>query len=180
VTGSSLAAAVAALRDFVLEPAPADATERVPPQRNGRHGAARPLEIFVAGVSARCGASTVARGLASFLSAPASPAAVWDVGATDPTQTARGRAGPVVLVAAGACEPALAELVAARLARRSPSVIVVANRVREPERWRASAAVCLPESRTGAAFAARGRRPPGRFGAALAGLADEVRGNGVR
>ncbi len=98
---------------------------------------------------------------------------VWDVGGADPRSIPSAGRGnrPLVMVAAGTSEPSLAELAAAMLARRSGRVLVAANRVREPERWAGRATVCLPESRIGAAIAVRGRRPPGRLGAAFADLA---------
>jgi hypothetical protein len=53
-------------------------------------------------------------------------------------------------------------------------VVVVANRVRDRERWDGRAALCIPDARLGAVLAGRGRMSPGQFSVALARLAEIV------
>jgi hypothetical protein len=98
---------------------------------------------------------------------------VWDVPATagERAVVAARAVGSVVVVAAGEGEPALAELAADMLRERWGPLMLVANRVREPNPWADRAAVALPQSRLGALLAVRGRRPPGPLGAGLAELA---------
>jgi uncharacterized protein (DUF3820 family) len=105
------------------------------------------------------------------------PAAlVWDFSAAD-----SGLAGAAirasdcaVAVASGSAEPALAALVCSMLAERVGDVLLVANRVLDPDRWRGRCLAALPESRLGAFTAARGRMPGGELGLALRRLAAAV------
>jgi hypothetical protein len=61
-------------------------------------------------------------------------------------------------------------IVGARLGR----IVVVANRVRDRDRWSGRAALCVPESRVGAVLAGRRLISPGQLGAAFARLAEIV------
>lgn len=160
-----------------------------------------PVEAVVLGLCAGCGTSTLARGLVPMLAVPGGrpsrllvverggepppppelpvgAAVVWDVAPSEVERVAGAAQGAdaVLLVAPGSGEPALAELVARALCERFGSVSLVANRVSDRGRWSGRAAVCVPESRLGAALAARGRRPAGAFGAALVELAALVEG----
>jgi hypothetical protein len=103
-------------------------------------------------------------------------ALVWDAGCARSSSYREQalRADAVVLVAPPTAEPALAELVARTLAKRLGPILLVANRVRARERWAVRAAVCIPDSRIGAALARRGRRPGGPVGAAFGELASIV------
>jgi hypothetical protein len=227
----SLAGALAHAQRFLLEPADA---ARKPPRTGEPHLAAfepEHLEVGVLGLSRRCGASTVARGLALALSVPGArsshviavspragsataggstggvsqwdvppslidsteiaeyggmvarlagrPAAhVWDI---DPSRVERaalviGQMDRVLAVADGTGEPSLAELVTDMLSERFGSVLLVANRARDAERWDRRAIACLPESRIAAALVARGRRPGGAYWAALSELRALVEG----
>jgi hypothetical protein len=185
--------AVTRVHDFLLEPAP-------PPPSNPRRS--QPTEVVVLGLSAGCGVTTLARGVALALDVPGerpaqvlalghdsvgevvplaggSSALVWDV-ASCAAAAARGmavRADAVVLVAGKGSEPALAEVAVDMLREDLGRLILVANRVTDDLRWRGRADICVPESWLGAALIGRGRRPPGAFGAALAGLAAIVQGS---
>lgn len=224
---SLLAAALARAQGFLLEPkeaSPNAPSEREPDQVAGLEPGQ--VEIAVLGLSAGCGASTVARGIALSLcvaeartshvisvgrrvprSAPARgspsgisqwdvplslndeaevaqygqmvvrlagrPAAiVWDVdpGQVERAASAVARVDRILMVADGSGEPSLAELVSDMLAQRFGRVLLVANRVREVERWDRRAIACFPDSRIAAALVARGRRPGGAFWAALSQL----------
>src|SRR5919204_251569 len=104
---------------------------------------------------------------------PGGPSAlVWDVGTGEVERAAEviTASDPVLLVADGSREPALAELVTDMLTERFGRVLLVANRVGNPERWERRAVTCLPGSRIGAALVARGRRSPGAFWAAVSEL----------
>jgi hypothetical protein len=103
---------------------------------------------------------------------------VWDVPATELQRVRELEPSLTVLVVPGQSQPALAELVAETLRERLPELLVVANRVRSSERWSGLAAICVPDSRLGALLAARGRRPGGRMGEALARLAELGRARG--
>jgi hypothetical protein len=167
---SPVRSALARAQEFLLEPPAHGGLDAVFPDRPAPRvdGA----EVAVVGLSAGCGVTTLAGGLA--LSRPS--AVVRDVDSTDVTATglAAKRADAIVLIAHAGSEPALAELVVSMLGERLDSVLLVANRVTDPPRWRGRAGVCVPESRLGAALLRRGRRPPGAFGAALAQLAELV------
>lgn len=81
-------------------------------------------------------------------------------------------ADSVVLVAPRRAEPALATLAADCIARVGPPPIVVLNRAGADARWRARAALTLPDARAGAQLALAGREARGALGAAIAQLAD--------
>jgi hypothetical protein len=117
--------------------------------------------------------------MAARLAGGASPrggAVVWDVGCDGAGRSAHvvRSVDVVVAVAAGDAEPALAGLVCQVLAERNERVMLVANRVRDPERWSRWANVCLPEARLGSLLLARGRRPGGPLWTALERLSDGV------
>jgi hypothetical protein len=103
-------------------------------------------------------------------------ALVWDFSAADSSlATAAIRASDrAVAVASGSAEPALATLVCSMLAERVGDVLLVANRVLDPDRWTGRCVVALPESRLGAFAAARGRMPGGELGLGLRRLAAAV------
>lgn len=124
----------------------------------------RALDVGVVGLSAGCGATTIARGLA--LELPADEVA---------DGVAPGPAGVLVAVAGRSAVPVLAELVTERLASRHARVVLVANRADDPDEWRGTAAIHLPPSRLSVALLARGRRARGPFGSALRDVARAVR-----
>jgi hypothetical protein len=133
---------------------------------------ARPLDVAVVGLRPGSGASTVASGLARALSAAGlERARVADLA---PFEVGRHHPDLIVLVAPADVEPALVSIVTGIVSARLGRVVVVANRVHERSPWAGRAALCLPESRLGAALAQRGRMPPGSFGTALARLAELV------
>jgi hypothetical protein len=101
---------------------------------------------------------------------------VWDFSAADSERAAEAlRASDrVVAVASAGAEPALAALVCSMLAERAGSVLLAANRVREPELWAGRCAVILPESRLGVLSLAHGRLPGGELGTALRRLTAAV------
>jgi hypothetical protein len=193
-----LSEVLARAQGLLIEPA-APATDQPSPADADRSRARPPrqLEVVVAGIARGSGASTVAGGLAACLAVPGrrvsqvvaldrdnavappagcSTALVWDARPADLEHLsfAARRADAVVLVASAISEPALSELVARTLALRLGPILLVANRVRAPGRWRGRAAVSLPESRLNATLAARARRAGGSFGAGLAELASIV------
>jgi hypothetical protein len=100
-------------------------------------------------------------------------ALVWDVSAREAERAGEAikSSDRVIGLASASAEPALAGLVCAMLAERYGEVLLVANRVRDQERWSGRCAASLPESRLGALLAARGRMPAGAFGASLRRLA---------
>jgi hypothetical protein len=166
--GSLLATALTRAHDFLLEPV--DSAERRPNLVDGRPRV--PIAVSVLGTCAGCGVTTVASGLALVM-APDRPQAVvkelpWPI--ADATETGR----TVVLVTPGGGHPPIAALVASLLRDRVAGLLLVANRVTAEEPWLGRADLCIPESRFGAALVARGRRPPGAFGAALERLAELV------
>ena len=163
---SLLAAALSRAQDFLLTPA-----GRVPGVAVSAD-AARPLDVAVVGLRPRSGASLVASGLARALSSAGLVRAL--VAEVTPAELVPHRADLTVLVVPGDVEPALVSVVTRILGARIGRVVVVANRVHERERWAGRAAVCVPESRVGAALAERGLMPPGALGAALARLAEIV------
>jgi hypothetical protein len=181
--------AAARARDFLIEPVEGRLRET--------RACRSRIEVAVLGLSAGCGVTTVARGLALALRAPGGPPSlllspedgtgsepevapgtlVWDAGASD-APLVRGVArcsDALVLVAGKRTEPALAEIAADILREDAARVVLVANRVTDPSRWSGRCDVSVPESRLGAALLRRGRRPPGAFGAALIRLAATVR-----
>lgn len=93
---------------------------------------------------------------------------------TDPASApaAAAVADHVLVVAASDGEPALAEVVAAALARVGPEPIVVLNRARDLGAWTGRASVVLPDAPAGARLARAGREPLGALGKAIAELAD--------
>jgi hypothetical protein len=103
---------------------------------------------------------------------------IWDVPASELQRVRELEPAPAVLVVPGQSQPALAELVAETLRGRLPELLVVANRVRSPQLWSGLAAICVPDSRLGALLAARGMRPGGGMGEALARLAELIRTRG--
>jgi hypothetical protein len=98
---------------------------------------------------------------------------VWDVSAREAERAGEAiRSSDCVIGLAAACaEPALSGLVCTMLAERYGEVLLVANRVRDPERWSGRCAAAIPESRLGALLAARGRMPGGALGVSLRRLA---------
>ena len=98
---------------------------------------------------------------------------VLDVEDPADASLATALADHVLLVGAPAPEPALASVVAERLARVGPRPIPVLNRAgADSERWAGRAEAELPDSRMGAQLALAGREPRGRLGEAVARLAD--------
>ena len=97
---------------------------------------------------------------------------VMDVGHGEPPGRAVALADHVVLVAAPDVEPALADVVAASLARIGPEPVIAVSRVGDPGRWAGRGVVLLPDSRAGARLATAGREPRGALGAAVSELAD--------
>jgi hypothetical protein len=158
---SLLGEAYARARHFLVEP---------PPDRpvNGRSSAAN-IEVSVLGLSARCGATTVARGLALWLE----PQNVRDCDLHRARELAQ-RLDALVLVAGSSTEPSLAEVAAQMLREEFPRLLLVANRVTDLSRWEACTDLCVPQSRLGVALVGRGRQPIGTFGAALRQLAELV------
>lgn len=76
-------------------------------------------------------------------------------------------AQPVLLIAPGEAEPALADLAAQNL--KALTVVVNPD---DPGRWEGRAFITLPRSRIGAGLAAAGWEPRGAFGRAIARIAD--------
>jgi hypothetical protein len=101
------------------------------------------------------------------------PAIVWDVSAREAERAGEAirSSDRVIGLAAPGAEPALSHLVCTMLAERYGEVLLVANRVRDPERWAGRCVAALPESRLGALLAARGRMPGGALGVSLRELA---------
>lgn len=173
--------------ELLLEPAP----PAVP-------APAAPLEVVVTGLAAGAGATTVACGLTDALrrtrpaelsdmeptgavAAGPGTAVVRDATPADVGRLChRGRGGVLVAVADGRREPALAVLVCGVLAERLDHVVLVANRVREPDSWHDSGALCVPESRFGAWLVGRGRGAPGGMGTAFHRLAETVQARAER
>jgi hypothetical protein len=207
--GSLLAAALTRAQNFLVEPVQVERGSAEVGTGSAMAGGAplRPIAVVVLGMSAGCGVSTVAAGLALMLAAPGLrrahlvavgamgdeheqsivrfadlPAAVvWDVPAREAerSDTVARAADSIVLVAPGRGRPAIAALVASLLEERFDRLLLVANRASESDRWSGHAALCLPESRLGAALVGRGHRPPGMFGARLADLAALVERDGA-
>ena len=92
----------------------------------------------------------------------------WPYGT--PAATAAALDAPIVLVATPSIEPALAAAVAEAI----PGATVVLNRDRALEEWHGSAHAVVPEARLHARIALAGRPVSGRFGAAIAALAERV------
>lgn len=105
------------------------------------------------------GVAAAARYLAPFV-------ADWPYGA--PAAEALALEAPIVLVAAPATDPALAAAVAAVV----PGAAVVLNRALDG--WDGAADLSVPEARIHARLALAGRPVTGRFGAAIAALAERV------
>jgi hypothetical protein len=103
-------------------------------------------------------------------------ALVWDFSAADSEVAAAAleASDRAVAVASGTAEPALASLVGSMLAERVGDVLLVANRVLEPDGWAGRCLTTLPESRFGAFAIAHGRMPAGELGARLHLLAAAV------
>jgi hypothetical protein len=97
---------------------------------------------------------------------------VIDVRHGEPAGRPVALADHVVLVAGPDVEPALAEVVAASLARIGPEPLIAVTRVIEPGAWGGRGALLLPESRVGARLALAGREARGGLGSAIAELAD--------
>jgi hypothetical protein len=102
---------------------------------------------------------------------------VIDAGHGPTADPALSVADHVLLVASPAIEPALADVVAQRVAGAAPDPIVVLNRAVEADRWDGRADVVLPESRLAAQRASAGREPRGAIGDLVARLADELEGS---
>jgi hypothetical protein len=149
------------MQAFLIAPAPrGHADMRRPAYR---------AEVAVVGLSAGCGTTTLALGLAQRLERA-------DVQECD-LNGARERAhrlDALVLVAGTNTEPALADIAAQMLREEFPRLLLVANRVTDVPRWSNRTDVCVPPSRLGAALVSRGRPPVGAFGAALRQLAELV------
>jgi hypothetical protein len=164
---SLLAAALTRAHDFLLAPA------------GGARGAARPapvvrsLDVAVVGLRAGCGASTVAAGLERALSS-STGVERCHVAEVARAEVVCHRPNLTVLVVPEDVEPALVSVVTGIVSARLGRVVVVANRVRDRERWTGRAALCMPDSRLGAVLAERGWMPLGALGAALARLAEIV------
>jgi hypothetical protein len=161
---SLLAGALSRAQEFLLAPAAAG--------RPARAAAVRSLDVAVVGLKAGSGASTIAAGLNCALSSAGTPRA--DVHEVEPAALIGRRPDITVLVVPEDVEPALVSLVTGIVGERVGTIVVVANRVRDRERWRERAAICLPNARVGAMFTGAGRAAPGQLGAAFAELADIV------
>jgi hypothetical protein len=163
---SLLAAALSRAHDFLLAPA---GEVRTAPRVEAT---ARSLEVAVVGLKAECGASTVAAGLARALSlAGVSHAHVTEVA---PAELVGHSPDLTVLVVPGDVEPALVSLVTGIVGARLGRIVVVANRVRDRDRWVGRSSLCVPDSRIGAVLAGHGRISPGQLGDAFARLAEIV------
>jgi hypothetical protein len=101
---------------------------------------------------------------------------VLDVAHGRPPEGPIALADATVLVASPAVEPALADVVAASLARGDEPPLVVLNRAVEPERWDARDALLVAESRLGARLALAGRDPTPGLARPIAELADRLTG----
>ncbi len=80
----------------------------------------------------------------------------------------------VVLVAQPGVEPALAEVVAASLARIGPQPLIALNRADAAPEWEGRAGAILPDARASARLAQAGRDPGRGLAAAVAALADRL------
>jgi hypothetical protein len=161
---SLLAAALARAQEFVLSPARAPGA---PPTI-----VRRPVDVAVVGLKAGSGASTVAAGIAHALSSAGIDRA--EVVEVEREAIEARRADVTVLVVPEEVEPALVAAVGRTLSARLGNLVVVANGVRDRDRWAGRAAVCIPHSRLGAFLAQRGWAAPGAFGVALSRLAETV------
>ena len=92
---------------------------------------------------------------------------VLDLPSGDAAAATVAAARPVLLVAPGDAEPALADLAAQSLGART--VVVGPD---DLSRWAGRALVTVPRSRVGARVAAAGWEPRGAFGRAIAQMAD--------
>lgn len=103
---------------------------------------------------------------------------VIDAGLAPAAGAAASLATAAVLVAAEVDEPALADVLAARLGRVGPEPFVVVNPVVVPAvgRWAGRAGVEIPRSRACARLAGSGRVGAGGFADAVAALADLCEG----
>ena len=141
---------------LLVEPAHDDATaagDRLAPR----------LDVAVTGLSAGCGATTLAAGLRRELP-----------GARVLDGIAPASVDVLVVVAGCAALPVLAQLVTDRLRARHSAVMLVANRPEDPGEWERAGALCVPQSRLGVLLLAHGRRARGPFGAALRRVAEAV------
>jgi len=163
---SLLAAALSRAHDFLLAPPGVARGEARAP------AVVRSLDVAVVGLRAGCGASTVAAGLARAL--PSVGVEGAHVAEVARAKLACHHPDLTVLVVPEDVEPALVSVVTGIVSARLGRVVVVANRVRDRERWAGRAALCVPGSRLGAVLAERGRMPPGALGAALSRLAEIV------
>jgi hypothetical protein len=175
---SGVASVLRRAGELLVEPAPAVR----PPD-------AMPLDVIVTSVAAGAGATTVSHGLAIALrrlrpvelAGPGRSGAVAAgpgtavVRDTEPAVVGalrhRGAGRVLVVVGDARREPAVAALVLEVLAGRHERVVLVGNRIRDSDAWRAHGALCVPESRLGAWLVGRARRPPGAMGAAFDALA---------
>jgi hypothetical protein len=100
-------------------------------------------------------------------------AVVWDAQADD-VHRATGvmeASDTILCVAEGSAEPSLCTLVCDMLGERYGRVLLVANRVADAASWAERCAVAIPDARLAALLLARGRRPGGTLGEALARVA---------
>jgi hypothetical protein len=180
---SAVGAALRRASELLVDPAPPPPTP-----------SAMPLDVVVTALVAGAGATTIARGLADALgrrqpvevrgpgssgSVAAGPgtAVIRDTPSAEASSLChRGNGRVLIAVADARREPALPALVSALLAQRHERVVLVGNRVRDADEWRAAGALCVPESRLGAWLLGRGRRPGGAMIAAFEAIAVALRG----
>jgi hypothetical protein len=104
---------------------------------------------------------------------------VLDVGHGQAPEAPCALADMTVLVAAPAVEPALADVVAASLARGADRPAIVLNRAAEPGAWAGRDVLAVGEARLGARLALAGRDPTPGLARPIAELADLLVGEGL-
>jgi hypothetical protein len=104
---------------------------------------------------------------------------VLDVGHGQAPEVPCALADMTVLVAAPAVEPALADVVAASLARGADRPAIVLNRAAEPGAWAGRDVLAVGEARLGARLALAGRDPTPGLARPIAELADLLVGEGL-
>jgi hypothetical protein len=184
---SALGAALRRAGELLVEPAPA------PPAAS-----TTPVDVVVTALVVGAGATTVARGLAHALgrrrpvaltcaasagavAAGPGTAVVRDTPAAEAGLLHhRGHGRVLVAVADARREPALPALVSTVLAQRHDRVVLIGNRVRDTDAWRAAGALCVPDSRLGAWLLSHGHRPLGAMAAAFDAIAVELQLPGGR
>lgn len=181
---SGLTQLAAAAERFFLEPDGVQAGPAPPPDYP---------TLAVVGMGPGCGATTVARGLAGELrrrlaaeplvagpgalpnTGPHDGPLVWDAGTGDAERLGRAGAGldAAVLVAPGGCDPALVALAGELLEQRlgRPPAVVWNGAGDAPD-----GALVVPRSRLSTRRGRAGRAAGGRFGRAMATLADACLG----